>query len=75
MNRTLRFIATMIISSLALLAYGQDLHVFVVEAQSGDSIPFANAIYKGLNGIAATADANGALTIARKKAQHSTSVP
>ena len=44
MNKPLRLITFLILSLLTIAASGQELHVFVIEAQSGDSIPFANAV-------------------------------
>lgn len=69
MNKPLRLITFLILSLLTIAASGQELHVFVIEAQSGDSIPFANAVYRGIKGIAATADTNGELTIERKEGE------
>lgn len=51
------------------MASGQELHVFVMEAQSGDSIPFANAVYRGIKGAAATAGTNGEITLERKEGE------
>ncbi len=50
--------------TLALAANAQNIHGFVVDQQTGDSIPYANAIYKS-NKIAAAGDESGQFRIAR----------
>lgn len=50
-------------------ADAQDIHVFVVEAMSGDSIPNANAVYKGMGATAQVADNTGQLDIRRINGQ------
>ncbi len=54
-----------------LAASAQNLRCYVVDSQTGDSIPYANANYKSLR-LGASADASGLLVIARKAGQQLT---
>ena len=48
-----------------LTASSQDLRCYVVDSQTGDSIPYASAVYAQLK-LGASADASGLIVIARK---------
>ena len=64
-KNSLRLIITVLLSVLIENASAQELHVFVTEAQTADSIPLANAVYKGRKSVYATADSRGEFTIQR----------
>ena len=49
---------------LAVYANGQQIHGVVIDAETGDSIPFASVIYKGHH-VTAISDINGNYTIQR----------
>ncbi len=70
MNKSIRStIITIIFCALAQVVSAQNLRVFVVEAMTGDSIPYANAVYRGVKGVAASADDKGRLDIKRLNGQ------
>lgn len=62
------FYAMLLLLSLTLTVSAQEIHGYVVDYQSGDSIPYANAIYKGKR-IAVAGTDNGQFTIQRLDGQ------
>ena len=54
----------LLFSGLALIADAQTIRGFVVDQQTGDSIPYASVVYKGYN-VAAAGTSSGEFTIAR----------
>lgn len=65
MRKSIKIILTILFCALANVASAQNIYVFVSEAQTGDSIPNANATYRSVPGVVATADLNGELVIKR----------
>ena len=45
MEKSIRFIITFLLCVFTQVVNAQVIHLFVSEAQTGDSIPHANAIY------------------------------
>lgn len=64
MKKSIRILTMVLFWTFAICANAQDIHVFVVESQTGDSIPHAVASYHGKN-TTAVADESGHLVIRR----------
>ena len=65
MKKSIRILSlTLFLLTLALTVSAQEIHGFVVDFQSGDSIPYANAMYKGTK-LAVAGSENGQFKIER----------
>lgn len=61
---TRRLTLLFLLLAMVATATAQELRGYVVDQQTGDSIPYANAVYKS-NKVGAAGDASGMFTIAR----------
>ncbi|MBQ8127911.1 MAG: carboxypeptidase-like regulatory domain-containing protein [Prevotella sp.] len=64
MSKTKAVLLLLMIMGLAVGAKAQTLSGHILDAQTGDTIPFASCIYRG-HGVAVASDINGHFTIAR----------
>ena len=64
MSKTKAVLLLLMILGLAVGAKAQTLSGHILDAQTGDTIPFASCIYRG-HGVAVASDINGHFTIAR----------
>ena len=64
MSKTKAVLLLLMILDLAVGAKAQTLSGHILDAQTGDTIPFASCIYRG-HGVAVASDINGHFTIAR----------
>lgn len=69
MNNLFKAVIAIVLCTFATMASGQELHVFVVESMTGDSIPHASAVYRGSSAVTALADDRGQLDIRRLNGQ------
>ena len=66
MTARLRFIFLILACVLAFRAGAQQIYGVIVDAETGDSIPFASIVYKG-HQLSAVSDVSGRYRIARKE--------
>ena len=66
MIERLKYIFLFVVCVLAAKTSAQQIHGIIIDAETGDSIPFASVVYKGHN-LATVSDINGRYKIARKE--------
>ena len=69
MEKSIRFIITFLLCVFTQVVNAQVIHLFVSEAQTGDSIPHANAIYHNQKSVFATGNERGEIIIKRINGQ------